>query len=97
MAQIIAQVANLTRTISGQLVRNTRQFHALTTTAASTSLQPKQFPRLFEILKANYYDTFRPKEHKRRKKHGYYVKMKTRKGRLQIMRRILKGRFVLAH
>lgn len=37
------------------------------------------------------------RENKRVKIHGYETRMKTREGRIILMRRILKGRHVLSH
>lgn len=76
-------------------MRNAREYHALSRISASSSYQPTT-SGIFNIIKANKI-TFRPGENKRVKKMGYRAKIKTRTGRLQIMRRILKGRFVLTH
>lgn len=49
-------------------------------------------------IRTNVRDHFpRPNEAKRIVKHGYHKRMSTANGRRIIMRRILRGRFVLSH
>lgn len=39
----------------------------------------------------------RPSERKRIKRHGFWKRMSTRNGQIILMRRILKGRYVISH
>ncbi|CAH2267309.1 jg14774 [Pararge aegeria aegeria] len=66
-------------------------------TFASTSLVRSEYPLLSCIrTKVRCYFP-RPNEVRRVRRHGYKTRMSTPNGRRIIMRRLLKGKFVLSH
>ncbi|KAG6448951.1 hypothetical protein O3G_MSEX005761 [Manduca sexta] len=80
-----------------KLVRNT--LHAISTAAtpASTSLVQAETPT-FSAIRTKVRCYFpRPNEVRRVRRHGWQTRMSTPNGRKTIMRRLLKGRFVLSH
>ncbi|XP_031621172.1 39S ribosomal protein L34, mitochondrial [Contarinia nasturtii] len=72
------------------------RFHSL---AQGTSMQPTAGGAWSLIsVRTNIRNHFpKPRENKRLMLHGFHQRMKTRGGRLIIMRRILKGKHVLSH
>lgn len=64
----------------------------------SNEMRLVPFTSMKEQVRTNIRKHFyRPSERLRVKKHGYETRLKTPSGRAILMRRILKGRFVLSH
>ncbi|XP_011562746.3 39S ribosomal protein L34, mitochondrial [Plutella xylostella] len=75
----------------------TRSLQTITSGTSSTSLVKTELP-LFTSIRNKVRCYFpRPNEVRRVRRHGWQTKISTPNGRRQIMRRILKGKFVLTH
>ncbi|CAD0202282.1 unnamed protein product [Chrysodeixis includens] len=78
-----------------KFVRQTLQV-ASSITPASNLVQPDSFALTSIRNKVRCYFP-RPNEVRRVRRHGWETRMSTTNGRKVIMRRLLKGRFVLTH
>lgn len=77
------------------LFQNTSSFHAVGTNTSQSLIPGGSFTLAVRNKIRCYFP--RPSERKRIKRHGWWQRMSTVPGRRILMRRLLKGRYVLSH